>query len=193
MQMKLCLDGKGDHDVYITEQYYMYRLAYHLMKHDTYEVLHVNPKTNEVLLGKFDRKKTNVVRLIHKGFDWKNHMKVDIATLFQRVKSMDRFLLGKNVDIYNVYVTSHEPVDAWEHYKRPIHVDNKAGLRMHVFYMIEETRQAEKERLFSHIGTESFIDMALPDEEDQELAVTEYKLALRNHLHRRNEEIKGVF
>lgn len=184
---------KGGVYVYITEQYYMYRLAYQLTKYDTYEVLHLNPKTNEVLLGKFDRKKTNVIRFIHKGFDWKNHLKIDIATLFQRVKSMDRLLLGKHVDIYNVYVTSHEPVDEWEFYKKPIHVDNKAGLRMHVFYMVEETRQTEKERLFSHIGAESYEDMVLPAEEDQELAVTEYKLALRNHLYRRNEEIKGIF
>lgn len=179
--------------MYITEQYYMYRMAYHLTQHDTYEVLHLNPKTDEVWLGKFGRKKTNVIRLIHKGFDWKNHLKVDIATLFQRIKAMDRLLLGRKVDIYNVYVTSHEPVDEWEMYKRPIHVENKKGLRMHVFYMVEETRQSEKERLFSHIGAKTYDDMVLPTEEDQEIAVTEYKLALRDQLHKRNEEIRDIF
>ena len=83
--------------MYITEQYHLYRLAYELVTNDDYEVLYLNDQTNELWLEKYDRKTSKVIRLIHRGFDWKNQLKADITNVFQRMRSLKQYFKNNHV------------------------------------------------------------------------------------------------
>src|SRR5690625_2750569 len=177
----------------ITEQYYMYRLAYDLIKKDDYEMLHMNTKTDELWLEKYDRNVSKIIRFVHRGFDWKNHLKTDIASVFQRVKAMKKFFIGKNIEIYNVYVTSHEPVDDWDILKKPMQLKEKKPLKMKVFYLTEENYINEKSRLLQQINSEISIEFSIPSEEQQEKDAAQLKRTLSRLLHEKNKQLEGVF
>ncbi|WP_044476920.1 hypothetical protein [Oceanobacillus massiliensis] len=98
----------------LDEQYKLYFTAYSLVTEGDFDILHLDVLANEVWLEKYENKTSKVVRLIQKGFDWKNHLRRDIANVFQKSKAMQRLLQGKHVEIYNVYVSSHAPIDDWE-------------------------------------------------------------------------------
>lgn len=59
--------------MYLDEQYAMYQMAYDLVKDNDYDVLHIDGNANEIWLERYERKISKVVRLVHNGFDWKNH------------------------------------------------------------------------------------------------------------------------
>src|SRR5699024_12297831 len=46
----------------------------------------------EIWLEKTEKNKSNVIRLQQGGFDWKNHLKRDIAQVFQITKNMKKIL-----------------------------------------------------------------------------------------------------
>lgn len=59
--------------MYVNEQYQLYQLAYSLVTVNDYDILHFNNNKGEIWLEKYENKKSKVIRLIHKGYDWKNH------------------------------------------------------------------------------------------------------------------------
>lgn len=179
--------------MYITEQYYMYKLAYDLITEDNYEMLHMNMKTNELWLEKNERKVSKIIRFVHRGFDWKNHLKTDIASVFQRVKAMKKMFIGKNIEIYNVYVTAHEPVDDWEMLKKPMILKEKKPLKMKVFYVSENNFVAEQDRLLQQLNSTLEQNIQLPSEVEQESGVNQYKSTLNELLHTKNQELQNVF
>lgn len=179
--------------MYITEQYYMYQLANRLIKEDHYEILHMNTKTEEIWLEKYEHRSTKIVRLTRKGFDWKNHLRIDISSVFQRIKSMKRFFIGKDIEIYNVYVTDFEPVDDWRDLKHPMVLKEKKPVKMKVFYMTEENLFEEQDRLFNQLDTPLTRDIQFPSEQEQENDVVQYQKALSHMLHQKNKEMQNVF
>src|SRR5690625_7609521 len=96
--------------MYLSEQYTMNDIANKLVFQEGFEILHIN-ENEEIWLEKYEQRVSKVVRLTHKGFDWKNYLKSDIAQVFQKVKAMDRLLYGKKVEIYNIYISSHTLID----------------------------------------------------------------------------------
>lgn len=129
----------------VNEQYLLYTFAADLVKNHEFNLVYLNDKTNEVWLEKYENRASKIVRMVHKGFDWKNHLKRDISFLFQRVMSAKR-LFGKNVEVYNLYFTTHPPVDTWEALKRPIVSQGKKPIKMHVYYLDENDYPTEAER-----------------------------------------------
>lgn len=179
--------------MYVTEQYYMYRLAYDFVMEDKYEMLYMNPKTNELWLEKNGGNVSTIIRFIHKGFDWKNHLKTDIAQVFQRVKAMRKYFLGKHVEIFNVYVTSHEPVDDWEILKKPMQLKEKNPLKMKVFYFTKENYNDEKGRLLQQVNSNIQSEVSIPSVAEQENKAVRYKLTLSKLLQDKNKRVEGVF
>src|SRR5699024_2364385 len=104
----------------MTEQYFMYHTIHELVKNEQYELIHMNPKLNEVWILKQNRNKSTVIRFSQTEFDWKNQLKADIASVLQRVKMVGKSFRGKKIDIMNVYVTRHEPIDQWQSLKQPL-------------------------------------------------------------------------
>src|SRR5690625_5722727 len=116
----------------ITEKYHLYELAYDMIKEDDFELLHVNSRINEIWLNKTERKHVKIVRMIQRGFDWKNHLKRDIASVFQKTQSLRKINRWRKVEIINIYFAEFPPVDTWEQLKKPIQLNSKQNLLMNV-------------------------------------------------------------
>jgi len=179
--------------MYINEQYILYKIAYQLVSDDQFNVLHLNEQSHEIWLEKYEHKKSKVIRLIHKGFDWKNHLKSDIANVFQRTKSIKRLLSSKHVEIYNIYVTTYPPVDTWEELKRPMKLKEKNPIRMNLYYLDESDYQDELARMGTDIGTDQVETHEEMDSEVKETEIGQYQLYLKNALHRKRQEIENLF
>jgi len=177
----------------IQEQYLMYQLAYKLVNEEQYEMLHINPKSNEVWLEKQSRQSSKLIRIVQRGFDWKNHLKKDIAFVFKRIKLMNKHFIGKEIDVSNIYVTEHEPVDSWNELKQPMVMKDKKPIKMNVFYITDENRYDEERRLFKKLDVSVVLDEDFPPEIVQKTTVQQYKHILVNFLNEKNDQINRTF
>ncbi|AIF43423.1 rhomboid family intramembrane serine protease [Virgibacillus sp. SK37] len=165
--------------MYSGESYTLYGIAHHLVFQGQYEVLYINENEQEIWLEQYHNKVSKVIRIINKGFDWKNHLKRDIAQVFQKVKAMKRLLVGKHVEIHNVYVHSTEPVDDWELLKKPMKLNEKNSIRMNVYYLSHSNREEEVTRLCKDL--EITVPGINPFDEIERETKTGY---FRNELHK---------
>lgn len=179
--------------MYLYEQYTMYKLAYSLVAQDDFEVFHINDKTQEIWLEKCEKKTSYVVRLLHNGFHWKNHLKKDIGVVFHKAKAMKRFFLGKHVEIYNVYISSHSPVDDWEILKKPMQLNEKNPMKMNVYYLSENEKDEEQTRLQQAIGSSQINTSDEMSELVMEEKMGYYKNQLENTLKTKEKEVENVF
>jgi len=179
--------------MHLLEQYYLYDFTKHLITNENYELAHFNTKKSEIWLIKSQWRSTKVIRLMQRGFDWRNHLKNDIAHLFQQVRNLRRQLGSKNIQIYNVYISSLEPVDDWEKLKEPLQLKERNPLKLKVYYMTEETRESEQQRLLSEIDASFNYVLQQNDTEEQERAVKRYQYELGRSIYEKNERMKDVF
>ncbi|MTW84063.1 rhomboid family intramembrane serine protease [Virgibacillus dakarensis] len=179
--------------MYVNEQYTMYRLAYHLVKDDRFEVLHINDNQEEIWLERYANKQSQIIRLLHHGFDWKNHLKKDIAIVFQKTKAMKRLLQGKNVQVHNVYVSSHAPVDDWEELKMPMQLNEKNPVKMNVYYVDDESGEEELSRLYRDVDGSVHNKTATPTDSEKEEQISYYQKQLTNSLYNKQKEAETVF
>src|SRR5690625_468581 len=154
--------------MYLSEQYYLYNFTKHLITKENYKLVHFNIENSEIWLSKTKWKKTKVIRLIHKGFDWKNHLKRDIALLFERVRNLRRHFGNKNIQVFNVYITSLEPVDDWESLKSPLQLQERNPIKMKVFYITNDNKKDEQARFFDEIEASSEYLLQFPEIDKQE-------------------------
>src|SRR5690625_7852657 len=119
----------------ISEQYCMYRLAYYFVMEEKYDMLHINNDRNEVWLEKRHKKNTNIIRFIPRGFNWKNHLKNDIGSVFERVKILKNMMIGQNISINNKYVTDKKHVKDSEDVKKPMILKEKKQVKINVIYL----------------------------------------------------------
>lgn len=178
--------------MYVNEQYQLYQLAHHLVTVDQYEIFHINNKEEEVWLEKYESKTSKVIRLIHKGYDWKNHLKTDIARVFQKTKAMKKLLLGKKIEIHNVYISSHTPIDEWEMLKKQIQLNEKNSPKMNVYYLEKDNFNEEIIRLQSNIGV-PLKEIKLPiDPLKTKMYVKYYKNELANTLYDQRNKVRNI-
>ena len=174
------------------EQYLLYTYAADLVKNHQFNLFYLNEKTNEIWLEKYENRSSKIVRLVHKGFDWKNHLKRDIIFLFQRVTKAKK-LFGKNIEVFNLYFTTHAPVDSWEALKKPLHSKGKPKIEMRVYYLDAndyptETERFEKDLLSAPIN----YDLELPNEE-KENTVALAKQDFTSLLNNKKQELSNLF
>ncbi|MFB4166473.1 rhomboid family intramembrane serine protease [Virgibacillus sp. JSM 102003] len=179
--------------MYLSEQYTFYKLAHSLVAKDDFEILHINESGQEIWLEKYENKTSYVVRLLHRGFDWKNHLKKDIRTVFQKAKAMKHFFLGKHIEIHNVYISTHSPVDDWNILKKPMQLNEKNPLKMKVYYLSEAEKAAEQSRLQDAIGSSSVTISDDDSELDMEEQVEYYKSQLDTTLKNKKNEAESLF
>ncbi|WP_099158506.1 rhomboid family intramembrane serine protease [Virgibacillus ndiopensis] len=179
--------------MYLSEQYLMYRTAYLLVKNHHFEVLHINNQEEEIWLEKFENKTSHIVRLVHNGFSWTNHLKKDIALVFQKTKAMVRYLQGKHIEIHNVYVSSHAPVDDWELLKKPLQLNEKNPIKMNVYYLEENEIENERSRLFKSLDFSATTDSENITDSEKEQKIIEYKNELGNNFYHKQKEAETVF
>src|SRR5699024_11604587 len=121
---------------------------------------------------------TKNIHIIQQTFEWSNHIKNDIAKLFQQVRNIRKQLGSKRIEIYNVYISDLEPVDDWEKLKSPLPLKERNPLKMKVYYMTEENRKSEQERLLKEINAESTYTLKEATIEQKEKAVERYQYEL---------------
>src|SRR5699024_12398015 len=66
-------------------------------------------------------------------------------------------------------------------------------LKMKVYYMTEETRESEQQRLLSEIDASFNYVLQQNDTEEQERAVKRYQYELGRSIYEKNERMKDVF
>ncbi|MUV39636.1 Rhomboid protease [Lentibacillus sp. JNUCC-1] len=175
------------------EQYTLYKIAYELAAHHQFEPLYINDG-KEIWLEMYQQKTSYVVRLQHGGFDWKNHLKQDIANIFQKVKAMKGLLRGKSVEIYNVYVSAHEPLDDWEFLKKPMQLKEKTSVKMHVYYISDMNDSSELRRFQADTGADDLVVTSeSPVEEKSEEQLQDLKTRLTKMLRDKEAEVQNVF
>ncbi|TFJ93669.1 rhomboid family intramembrane serine protease [Lentibacillus salicampi] len=178
--------------MYLDESYMMYKLANHLTVMDGFELIHMN-ENEEIWLEKREGKTSHVIRLFHAGFDWKNHLKKDIARVFQKSKAIKRYLQGKHIEIHNVYIAEHAPVDDWEILKKPMQLNEKNPIKMNVYYLSENEKEEELARLQEAVGsTFQRPETQLP-EADQEADVNNFRKKLAGQIKQKEKETKDIF
>jgi rhomboid protease GluP len=180
--------------MYLDEQFTMYNLAYHLTANNGFHVLHINERTEEIWLEKYENKSSVVVRFLHHGFDWKNHLKKDIAQVFQRAKIMKRQLTGKHIEIHNVYVSDYPPVDDWESLKKPMQLKERNPLKMKVYYLSENDGEDETARFLKEVEASGLPQEVYEEDINyKEEKVDEYKTFLAAEIKRKQKETEEVF
>ncbi|TRM12710.1 rhomboid family intramembrane serine protease [Lentibacillus cibarius] len=175
----------------LEEKYRMYDLAYQLTGAADFEVLDFSD--NEIWLTRKSGKVSKVVRLYHGGFDWKNHMKNDIAQVFQKIKSIKRLLRGKQIEIHNVYIATYAPVDDWEILKKPMQLQDKHQIKMYVYYLSDQERNDELQRLQSAIEIKLQDIPASISEEEMSKGIDYYLKQLAEDKNRKQQEMENLF
>ncbi|RLL48075.1 rhomboid family intramembrane serine protease [Oceanobacillus piezotolerans] len=179
--------------MYVNEQYYLYKIAYQLVTEMEFDILHIDSNNHEIWLEKYEDKLSKVVRLIHKGFDWKNHLKKDVAIVFQKTRNLKRFIRGKEIELHNIYVSTYPPVDDWELLKRPMKLKDKAKINMRVYYFDSNSNHEELERFQQQAGVKINLDGIALSTYEQEKVTGDYKQFLIEKLTYRRNEVENIF
>ncbi|GAB4073447.1 rhomboid protease YqgP [Barrientosiimonas marina] len=167
----------------LDDSYIMYTLACHLTDQEGFEPLHLNQQTEELWLERHKGKTSQVIRLFHGGYDWKNHLKQDIGQVFQKVKTMKQYLKGKHIEIHNIYITAHSPVDDWNVLKKPMQLNEKNPIRMRVYYLSDDAQAEELAKLQTILGTAY-------DDSSASLSETEKETEIRNARQKLTDRMK---
>lgn len=192
--------------MYLAEAYRMYWLAVHLVKREGFEVLHLHQRssegfesdqfhqrTGEIWLERSGKKTSTVIRFAHRGFDWKNQLKQDMEHVFQQAGAMRRKFEKRQVELHNVYVAEHAPVDEWEELKNPL--PPQQNIQINLYYISAEEAMEETNRLFSAV------DASLPSNPEETSAseaemkedVRKYRIYLADSLAKRQEAAERLF
>ena len=168
----------------------LYEFAHMLIQNGHFDVIHFQDHADELWLERYENKTSTVIRLIHRGFDWKNHLKRDIAITLQRAKKLKPKISGKRMEICNVYFSPFAPVDDWESLKKPIHLKEKQSIKMKVYYIDREEGEDEKNRLLEDLAVEYSISPS-PNEEEKD--ISGYKHYIHERIKRKKAEITNIF
>lgn len=176
----------------ITEQYIKHHIAYELLQNSSYELLHIDERSGEIWLEMYDQRTSHIIRLTNHGFDWANELKRDIMTVFQKVMNMGKLLVGKHVQIYNIYVSKYPPVDDWKSFKKPIRLKNKKEMNMNVFYVSQQKCAEEIQNISEMVAPISEFTVNENDYIIQD-RLKQYHIYLQNLLITKRKEVKSVF
>lgn len=177
----------------LKDNYLLYAATYHLVTNENYELLHINDQIKEIWMHKYENKTSKVIRITSQGFDWKNHLKKDIAQVFQKIKVLKKYLSKKKIEINNIYITQHAPVDDWEMLKRPMRLKEKNPIQMNVFYLDNENFDEEKERLYDKQAIDLPEITSSKTDDQLEKDTSEIKAALAHLVTNKRKEDEQVF
>lgn len=174
-------------------QHTMYTIAHQLAMNHDYDVLYMNNNVQEIWLEKLVDKTSRIVRISTIGFDWKNHLKKDVAIVFQKTKAMRKLLQGKNVEVHNVYISPHTPVDSWEILKKPMIVQEKNPIKMNVYYLSGEEWNSEQKRLEENIAINLEKQNQPLSHEEIERDINRYRVELYQKIQEKKKKEEGLF
>lgn len=169
------------------EKSLLYDLSAHLVTKENFEVLYFNMKASEIWLAKNINREEHIVRIIHRSFNWKNHLKSDMTTVFQRARALSKRLTQKTVNITNIYVADEVPVDDWEDLLKPLRLNDKIVYNMSIFYLAHDNLISETNRLNQHLN----MNYAIKEISDEQADVK--KKILIQDVYRQKQQTEQVF
>lgn len=169
------------------EKSLLYDLSAHLVTEENFEVLYFNMKASEIWLAKNINREEHIVRIIHRSFNWKNHLKSDMTTVFQRARALSKRLTQKTVNITNIYVADEVPVDDWEDLLKPLRLNDKIVYNMSIFYIAHDNLILETNRLNQHLN----MNYAIKEISDEQADVK--KKILIQDVYRQKKQTEQVF
>jgi len=177
--------------MYIEEAYYFWRLASDLLLNHDFDVLQINEEKNEILLEKTVKRKAYVVRIKQETFDWANHLKQDQDQLIERLKQFNRQLLGKEIEVQNVYIAEFPPVDEWSERQEPIQLKGRKHSTIYHHYIIGE-RTEKIDEVYRSMGLKE-PTFAVPSEFEMERAVVEMKRSMKRRYQNNQQKMQQIF
>lgn len=187
------MDGQDGEFMHGNEQFTLYHIAHQFVEDYQYNVLWMNTGLPEVWLAKSENKRSKVIRLIHKGFNWKNHLKQDIATVFQQVKNLGKILPDKNVEIFNIYITTYQPVDSWDELKKTLKLKDRNRIWMHLYYLDETDFNQEFARLQKSFELKNIPHIPELNGKQKNERIDFYKESLKATLMKQKQETEKIF
>lgn len=166
----------------------MYDLSTYLVSEEKYNVLYMNIKESEIWLTKEIDKTESIIRIVNKRLDWKNRLKSDMASVFQRARSMKKSYTHKIINITNIYITDLEPVDDWKDLLKPLKLEDELTYNMSVFYITNENITEEINRLNKKIQVH-YIEQEYFGEE----ITKDQKKILINNVTKQRKDIEEIF
>lgn len=142
--------------MFLEDTYYFYKLTDYLVRKQGFEIIFIDNSETEIWLQRNKLKQNDVIRLINKEFDWKNQLKTDIERSISSNVILDQLILGRNIQLHNVYIAKRAPVDDWEVLKSTIKIKHRKFTNMHVYYLDDENKKTEKARLFDQGDIDGF-------------------------------------
>ncbi len=127
----------------IVNEYLFWKIAKDLIFNKNFDLIQIDERNNEIWLKGSINKKTSIVRLYQKGFDWANHLKKDVSFAIERIRKIQKMFSGKDIQLFNIYLAKFEPVDDWQFLKKPIVLKDKKTITTRNFY-IDEVEREEK-------------------------------------------------
>ncbi len=173
--------------------YMMYTYANQLAEQHGYDIIYINNNVEEIWLEKYLNKTSSIIRISTTGFDWKNHLKKDIGIVFQKTRAMKKMLRGKDIEIHNVYISPHTPIDSWEMLKKTLIVQEKNPIKMNIYYLSGNEIVSERNRLEKNISI-SFNEISDEKDIDQiENEIQQYKLDLFHKVQEKQKNEESIF
>ncbi|WP_186575785.1 rhomboid family intramembrane serine protease [Aquibacillus kalidii] len=179
--------------MYLNENYFYNRLAYQLIHDHHFEIIYINSMQTEMVLEKKIKGSSHVVRLMHRQFDWRNHLQLDVDQTVMKLSKLKQFILGNGVHVHNIYIAEKPPVDEWESIKKTIELKNRKFTKLSTYYADELDRKAEINRFFDYIGLD-FKPIDYPDNELEMERLTHYlKTMVAGEFQKKQNETESLF
>jgi len=179
--------------MFVHDQYKLYQMAHTFINEHNYKMLQVDYEKDVLWLEKYKHNVSHVIRLSLTGFDWKNHLKQDMLHSLQQIDVNQRLITGKVVEFYNIYVSSHAPVDHWTNLQQPISVNRRKKTTMYMFYFDRENFFDEYHRFYELTGIEMDWIYDIPSESYAEQFILAYKNKLRYLKRAEKERAREIF
>src|SRR5690625_1872498 len=183
----------GGNFMFVHDQYKLYQMAHTFINEHNYRMLQVDYEKDVLWLEKYKHNVSHVIRLSLTGFDWKNHLKQDMLHSLQQIDVNQRLITGKVVEFYNIYVSSHAPVDHWTNLQQPISVNRRKKTTMYMFYFDRENFFDEYHRFYELTGIEMDWIYDIPSESYAEQFILAYKNKLRYLKRAEKERAREIF
>lgn len=179
--------------MFIHDQYKLYQMAHTFINEHNYKLLQVDYDRDIIWLEKYKHNVSHVIRLSLTGFDWKNYLKQDMLHSLQQIDASQRFITGKVVEFYNIYVSSHAPVDDWTNLQKPVSVKRRKKTTMYMFYFDRENFFDEYHRFYELTGIELDWIYDIPSESYAEQFILAYKNKLLHLKRTEKERVRKIF
>lgn len=178
--------SKGKRGVLLSnrEDYLFWKLA-RIFTDKGYSLMHMSEDHNELWLEDTTNKHAQVIRLLRSDLDWGKKLQRDVHHSAVQAENIRKHLMKRQLNVLNIYISMHLPVDEFESYiQRPIQVNKKTLLHSVII------DQENVENGISHVSKilNDDITIQLNDEyEDQD--VMELKsLVLKNVVSKSKQE-----